>query len=62
MPAKKKVRGLKSARVAAQAIVQHHDMQNIEQLAFVFVNTLDLAIEDRIGIDDLARRGSEASP
>ena len=42
-------------RVVAQAIVQDDDVKNIEQLALVFVDPLDLAVEDGIGVDGHAR-------
>ena len=53
MPAKKKVRGGSvELRVLAQAIVENDDPQRVEQLPLVLVNALDLAVEDRIRIDD----------
>jgi hypothetical protein len=38
-------------RVVAQPVVEDDDVQNVEQLAFILVYALDLAIEDRIWVD-----------
>ena len=38
------------ARVLAQPVVKHDNAQRVEQLALVFVDTLDLAIEDRVRV------------
>src|SRR4051812_2268817 len=38
------------------AVVQHDDVQNVEQLALVLVNALDLAIKNRIRVDYLTGR------
>ena len=52
LPAKKNVRGgTCSLGLSLQAVVENDDVQHIEQLAFVFVDAFDLAVEDRIGID-----------
>ena len=47
------------AGVVPQPVVQHDNAQRIEQLSFVFVDALDLAIENGIRVDNLARRGFE---
>ena len=39
------------ARIVLDTIVQRDDVETIEQLPFVLVNTLDLNIEHRGGID-----------
>ena len=36
--------------ILAQPVVEHHDSQCVQELAFVLVDTLDLAIEDRIRV------------
>ena len=55
LPAKKKVRGVDvQVGVVPQPVVEHDDVQHVEQLPLVFVDALDLAVEDRVGIDDLA--------
>ena len=41
-------------RILPQAVVEHHDAQRIQQLPFVFVNSLDLAIEDGFRVHRLA--------
>ena len=41
--------------ILAQAVVEHDDAQRVEQLPLVFVDALDLAIEDRFRVDHLAR-------
>jgi hypothetical protein len=46
-------------RIAPDAVVQHDDVQDVEKLALVLVDALDLAVEDRIGIDDLSGRRLE---
>ena len=38
-------------RVLAQAIVEHDDVQRVQQLPFVFVDALDLRVENRVGIN-----------
>src|SRR6202034_2557960 len=38
-------------RVLAQTLIEDDDPQSIEQLALVFVDALDLAIENRVRID-----------
>ena len=48
-------------RVLPQAIVEHDDVQRVQQLPLVFVDALDLRVEDRLGIDDLPV-GPSASP
>ena len=45
--------------ILTQPVVNDDDPQRIQQLPLVFVNALDLAVEDRIGIHDLARRRLE---
>ena len=47
-------------RVLAQPIVEHHDAQRVEQLALVFVDALDLAIEDAVRVHRFA--GSALEP
>ncbi len=37
-------------RVRPQPVVQHHDAQRIEQLAFVFVDPFDLGVEHRVRV------------
>ncbi len=37
-------------RIGTQPVVQHHDVQHIQQLALVLVHALDLAVEDRLRI------------
>ena len=37
-----------------QPIVKHHDAERIEHLPLVFVNALDLRIEDAVGVYRLA--------
>ena len=60
LPAKKNVRGANSRPgIRAQAVIEHHDVQRVEQLALVFVDALDLAVENGVGIDHLAGRGLE---
>ena len=41
--------------VLSQPVVEHDDAQRVQQLPFVFVNALDLAIEDVVRIDCLTR-------
>ena len=43
-------------RVFAQSIVEYHDAQRVQQLSLIFVDTLDLTIEDRVGVNGLTRR------
>jgi len=52
----KRVRHHLTARIAEQAVVEHEDVKHVEQLALVLVDTLDLAVEDRVGIHHLAVR------
>ena len=33
-------------RIVAQSMVEHDDLQRVQQLPFVFVDTLDLGVED----------------
>ena len=40
-------------RILAQPVVEHHDAQRIEQLPLVFVDALDLAIEDGVRVHRL---------
>jgi hypothetical protein len=40
------------ARIPPQPVVEHHDVQHVEQLALVLVDALDLAVEDRFGVHD----------
>ena len=44
-------RGHVEVRVLAQPVIENDDPQRVEQLPLVFVNALDLAIEDRVRID-----------
>ena len=39
-------------RVVAQLAVEDHYPQRVQELPFVFVNALDLAILDRVRVDD----------
>ena len=39
--------------IGAQPVVEHHDVQRVEELALVFVDALDLGVEDRLWVDDL---------
>jgi len=41
-------------RVRSQSIVQDDDPERVEHLSLVFVNALDLAVEDAVGIDRLS--------
>ena len=41
--------------ILAQPVVEHHDAQRIQQLPFVFVNALDLAIENGVRVDGHGR-------
>ena len=60
LPAKKNVRGgIVERRVLAQPVVEHDDVQRVEQLPLVLVDALDLAVEDRVGIDRLPGRRLE---
>ena len=43
------------AGVFAQAVVENNNAQRVEQLALVFVDALDLAVKDYVGINGLAR-------
>ena len=47
-------------RVVAQAIVENNHVKNIQQLSFVFMNALHLAVEDGIGVD--GQPGGHAQP
>ena len=49
-------------RVLAQPVVEHDDVQRVQQLPLVLVNALDLAVEDRVRIDADAGRLPSASP
>ena len=40
--------------IVAQPVVEHDDVQRVEQLPFVLVDALDLAVED--GLSDRPRR------
>ena len=42
-----------------QSVVQNDDMKDVQKLALVFVNAFDLAVKDRVGIDDLTRGSLE---
>ena len=56
LPAKKNVRGgTSSCGFVAQPVVEHDDVQDVEQLPLVLVDALDLAVEDRVRVDRLAR-------
>ena len=52
---KEGARGHVEIGVLAQPVIENDDPQRIEQLALVFVNALDLAIEDRVRIDGNVR-------
>ena len=44
-------------RLVAQPVVEHHDVQRVEELPLVFMDALDLAVEDRVRIGrDAGRR------
>jgi hypothetical protein len=46
-----KVRGYHiHSRIFLESVIQHHNMQNVEQLPLVFVQTLDLDIIDGVRI------------
>ena len=47
------------ARVLPQPVVEHDHAQRVQQLPLVFVDALDLAVEDRVGIDAHAGRRLE---
>ncbi len=40
---------------ARSPVVEHDDPQRVEHLALVFMDALDLAVEDAVGVDHLAR-------
>ena len=42
-------------RIFAKAIIENDDPQRIEQLSLVFMDALDLAVKDCVGVDRLAR-------
>src|SRR5947209_535578 len=42
------------AGVLTQPVVNYYDAQRIQQLPLVFVNALDLRIEDRVGVNRYA--------
>ena len=44
-----------------QVVVQQHDMQDVEQLALVFVDPLDLRVEEHARVDDVAAILADAS-
>ena len=46
-------------RVLPQPVVEHHDAQGVEKLPFVFMDALDLAIEDGVRIHGLPGGGFE---
>src|SRR6516162_4205067 len=46
-----------SVGILAQTVVQDHNSQRVQKLAFVLVDPFDLTIEDCIRVDDLARGG-----
>ena len=41
-------------RLGTQAIVQYYDVQRIQELSLVLVDALDLTVENRLRIHDLA--------
>src|SRR5262245_32311348 len=41
--------------IGSEPVVQHDDMQRVEQLALVFMNALNLAVENRIAVDNKTR-------
>jgi hypothetical protein len=45
--------------VAPQPVIEHDDVNHVEQLALVLVNPLDLAVEDGAGIDDVPGRAPQ---
>ena len=56
-------RGVQAVRITApEAAIKVDDMQHIEQLAFVFMDTLDLHIEHGIGIEDNAAASFDQRP
>ena len=60
LPEKKNVRGGTSQRrVLAQAVVEHDDVERVQELPLVFVDALDLRVEDRLGVDHLSGGGLE---
>ena len=60
MPAKKNgARRHVQVGIVAQAVVEHDHVQNVEQLPLVLMNSLDLAVEDRVGVDRLPGRRLE---
>ena len=46
-----------SPGIMPQAIVEHHDVQRVQELAFVFVDAFDVRVENGVRVDDLAGRG-----
>ena len=60
LPEKKNVRG-GTSRVGffAQAVVEHDDVERVQELPLVLVDALDVRVEDRLGIDHLSRSGLE---
>jgi hypothetical protein len=50
----KRARGHFKVRVRSQSIVQDDDPERVEHLSLVFVNALDLAVEDAVGIHRLS--------
>ena len=45
--------------ILAQPVVEHDDVQRVQELPLVFVDALDLRVEDRVGIDHLSGRRLE---
>ena len=55
----KRPRGHVEVGVRAEAVVEDDDAERVEQLPLVFVDALDLAIEDRVRVDDLPGRRAQ---
>ena len=41
-------------RIVPQPVVEHHDAERVQQLPLVFVDALDLTIEDAVRVNRLA--------
>ena len=58
-----KVRGCDlEARIRLEAVIQRDDVQDVQVLALVLVDALDLHVEQRVRIDRRRRCGSRAMP
>src|SRR5207244_2117032 len=42
--------------MVAQPVIEHDDVQEVEQLALVLMNAFDLAVEERVWVDALSAR------